>query len=57
MAGKFPTVPIGVGADRVASAKMIAQAAAVDLFILDDGFQHWSVLRQFDVVCVDVSRP
>ncbi|HBE79725.1 MAG TPA: tetraacyldisaccharide 4'-kinase [Firmicutes bacterium] len=29
----------------------------IDLFILDDGFQHWGLERDLDVVIIDASRP
>lgn len=32
-------------------------AGEVDLFILDDGFQHWPVERDLDIVTMDAGRP
>lgn len=55
MMGRFPTVMIGVGADRFSSAKEILSKSSCDLFILDDGFQHWKLKRDFDLVCIDAS--
>ncbi len=57
VAEKFPDVVIGVGADRSEMATAVLKRGVVDLFILDDGFQHWSLARNLDVVCVDASRP
>jgi tetraacyldisaccharide 4'-kinase len=52
-----PDVPVGVGADRVQSASDILAKHNVDVFVLDDGFQHWRLLRALDVVCVDGTNP
>lgn len=50
-------VPVGVGADRVLSAEKILAARPVDVFILDDGFQHRQVKRDLDVVLIDAANP
>ncbi len=53
-----PDVPVAADPDRVAgAAQMLAQEPATDLFLLDDGFQHRKVARNFDLVLVDVSNP
>jgi tetraacyldisaccharide 4'-kinase len=49
--------PIGVGADRHASGTALAKAYPVDLFLLDDGFSHHALARDFNLVLVDVTRP
>jgi tetraacyldisaccharide 4'-kinase len=54
---KFPQVVLGVGPDRTASAKKIQERSDVDLFILDDGFQHRQIKRDLDVLCVDATDP
>ena len=48
--------PIIVGADRVQSAE-IAEQFNPDVFILDDGFQHWKLQRDLDIVCVNSLNP
>ncbi len=53
---KCPGVPLGVGADRVASAKELLATRPVGVFLLDDGFQHWSLRRDLDIVCIDATR-
>ncbi|UCF87217.1 MAG: tetraacyldisaccharide 4'-kinase [Nitrospiraceae bacterium] len=30
---------------------------AVDVFILDDGYQHWSLTRDMDILLIDASNP
>ena len=49
--------PIGVGADRYAAGAAVAATHAVDLFLLDDGFSHHALERDFNLVLIDVSRP
>ena len=48
--------PIIVGANRYESAK-IAKVFAPDIFILDDGFQHWKIQRDLDIVCINSLNP
>jgi len=45
----------GVGVDRFASGKRLE--ANVDLFLLDDGFQHLQLARDADILLVDASQP
>jgi tetraacyldisaccharide 4'-kinase len=49
-------VMFGVGADRFAEGQRL-EAAGVDVFILDDGFQHLRLARDVDIVLVDSTRP
>jgi tetraacyldisaccharide 4'-kinase len=46
----------GVGADRYKNGVALA-ARGIDWFILDDGFQHFHLARNVDVVLVDASKP
>ncbi len=57
MADVLPDVPIGAGADRVASSDAILASGKEDVAILDDGFQHWKIARDLDIVCVDATDP
>jgi tetraacyldisaccharide 4'-kinase len=47
----------GVGKDRFASGKRLESQQPVDVFLLDDGFQHMQLGRDLDVLLVDASRP
>ncbi len=49
--------PVGIGADRAEAGKLLAQQFTVEHFILDDGFQHWRLDRQVDIVLVDALDP
>ncbi|MFO0754476.1 MAG: tetraacyldisaccharide 4'-kinase [Thermodesulfovibrionales bacterium] len=62
MAGRLPGVPIIKCADRYAGGMFALSSLAPDLhlpllFLLDDGFQHWRLEREVDVVLVDGLDP
>ncbi|MDX2152394.1 MAG: tetraacyldisaccharide 4'-kinase [Bryobacteraceae bacterium] len=44
---------VGIGADRYA----VAQKIAATHFVLDDGFQHWRLQRDCDIVLIDALDP
>jgi tetraacyldisaccharide 4'-kinase len=56
MAAALPRVPIVVGANRYRAGRLAEERFTVDVHLLDDGFQHWSLARNVDVVTVDVSE-
>jgi tetraacyldisaccharide 4'-kinase len=47
----------GVGPDRYASGQKLEASQPVDVFILDDGFQHLRLARDANILLVDSSRP
>ena len=49
-------VLFGVGKDRYAEGRRL-EAHGVEVFLLDDGFQHLRLARDADVVLVDSTRP
>jgi tetraacyldisaccharide 4'-kinase len=52
------SVIIHANPDRVAGGtEVLAQAPAVDAFILDDGFQHRRLARNFDLVLISATEP
>jgi tetraacyldisaccharide 4'-kinase len=53
----LPDVPHLQHPDRVASAAVAAGELAAQLLVLDDGFQHRRLARDFDVVLLDASEP
>lgn len=57
MAQRFPATPIGAGRDREKSARLILASHHPHIFFLDDGFQHWRLRRDLDIVCVDATDP
>jgi tetraacyldisaccharide 4'-kinase len=50
-------VIFGVGQDRFAEGSRLEAQQSVDVFLLDDGFQHLQLARDADIVLVDSTRP
>lgn len=50
-------VIFGVGKDRFAEGQRIESRQAIDVFLLDDGFQHLQLARDLDIVLMDASHP
>jgi tetraacyldisaccharide 4'-kinase len=50
-------VAFGVGKDRFETGRRLEEQKAVDVFLLDDGFQHLQLARDLDILLVDASRP
>jgi len=49
-------VAFGVGANRFAEGQRLEATQPVDIFLLDDGFQHLVLARDVDVLMLDGSR-
>jgi len=45
--------PVGIGADRAETGRLLLQHQDADLFLLDDGFQHRKIYRDADIVVID----
>jgi len=56
MATRLGHVPVAVAADRFNAGLLVLSNHEVDLFILDDGFQHRRLGRDLDIVVVDNIR-
>jgi tetraacyldisaccharide 4'-kinase len=54
---KLTDTPIMVGEDRAKSAHKAIKLYGSDTAILDDGFQHWELERNIDIVLVDSRNP
>ncbi len=52
-----PDVPVGVGPNRWQTSREILKSYNVDVFILDDGFQHRKIRRDLDIVLIDATNP
>ncbi len=60
MSSRLDGVPVIKGKNRFFSGMYALRelgSDAVNMFILDDGFQHWSLHRDMDVVLIDASNP
>jgi tetraacyldisaccharide 4'-kinase len=53
----LPDVPHLQGADRVALARTAVNELKSEVLVLDDGFQHRRLKRDFDLVLVDATNP
>jgi tetraacyldisaccharide 4'-kinase len=49
--------PVGIGADRFDTGKILQERFGADVLILDDGFQHVRLERQVDIVLIDALAP
>ncbi len=49
--------PVGIAADRYAACLGLSKQTRAEIFILDDGFQHWKLNRNLDIVLIDVLDP
>lgn len=50
-------VSFGVGKNRFAEGRRLESQQAIDVFLLDDGFQHLQLARDINILLVDASRP
>jgi len=58
MAAKLQGIPVVKGKDRYKAGIFVIQnLTSQSLFILDDGFQHWRLYRDIDILLLDSSRP
>ena len=57
LARSLPDVPIVVDADRVRGAATAVRETGATHLLLDDGFQHWRLARDLDIVVVEASDP
>jgi 3-deoxy-D-manno-octulosonic-acid transferase len=48
---------VGVAARRMDAFTLIAARRQPDVVLLDDGFQHWRMRREFDIVLIDALDP
>ncbi|HPC83213.1 MAG TPA: tetraacyldisaccharide 4'-kinase [Thermoanaerobaculaceae bacterium] len=57
LARALPEVPIVVDRDRVRGAATAVREVGATHLLLDDGFQHWRLGREADIVVVDAADP
>ncbi|MCR5176184.1 MAG: tetraacyldisaccharide 4'-kinase [Anaerovibrio sp.] len=53
LAKHLPDVPVLIGADRSKTGQYAVDNFGAEVAILDDGFQHWKLVRDIDVVLID----
>jgi tetraacyldisaccharide 4'-kinase len=49
--------PIGIGANRAETGRLLLEHFPADIFVLDDGFQHARLHRDIDIVMIDGLMP
>lgn len=57
MAVNLPGVKIAVGRNRLKNAQRLVSEFGTNFFLLDDGFQHYRIDRDADVVLIDATNP
>jgi tetraacyldisaccharide 4'-kinase len=56
LAARLPGIIVAVDGNRSRGGKMLVQSYAVEVIVLDDGFQHRWLSRDLDIVLMDASR-
>ena len=49
--------PVGIGANRYATGMALRSRFLSDVILLDDGFQHWRLARDVDILLIDALNP
>ena len=57
LASVLPTVPVAVASRREEASRLALAALSVDVFLLDDGFQHLRVGRDANLLVVNPEQP
>ncbi|OYT72921.1 MAG: tetraacyldisaccharide 4'-kinase [Chloracidobacterium sp. CP2_5A] len=57
LARQLPDVKVVVGADRYANGRFAEMAYGCDVFVLDDGFQHFQLQRDLNILVLDATDP
>ena len=53
LAKNLPGVPVVIGRNRSVTGDYAARELKADVVILDDGYQHWQLARDLDIVLID----
>ena len=57
MARSLPGIPVVIGRERRRSGQIAIEQFGSQVLLLDDGFQHWQLHRDLDIVLVDATNP
>ncbi len=57
LASRLDHIPVVVSKDRGTSGVRAEKKYQAEVLILDDGFQHWRLFRDLDVVTIDSTNP
>lgn len=53
LAKSLPGVPVVIGKNRILTGQYAVEKLKADVIILDDGYQHWQLARDLDIVLID----
>ncbi len=53
LAKHLPNVPVLIGAERAVTGQYAIEHFGAEIAILDDGYQHWQLKRDMDILLVD----
>ena len=53
MAKTLPGIPVIIGKNRAVTGRYAVEKMQAEVIIMDDGYQHWQLERDLDVVLVD----
>ncbi len=53
LAKNLPGIPVVIGRNRSITGDYAVECLNADVIILDDGYQHWQLARDLDIVLVD----
>lgn len=53
MAKTLPGIPVVIGKNRAVTGQYAVDVLKADVIIMDDGYQHWQLQRDLDIVLVD----
>lgn len=53
----LPAVRVGVGKERYQVGRWVSRSERIDVSILDDGFQHWKIIRDIEIVTINALSP
>jgi tetraacyldisaccharide 4'-kinase len=57
LARRLSGIPVVVGRDRIETGRKAIRDFGCDTLILDDGFQHFRIKRDLDIVTIDATNP
>ena len=57
LAKKLSDVPVVICKDRLKAARYVQSEFQPEIILLDDGFQHRRIIRDYDIVLIDATNP
>jgi len=53
LAKSLPGIPVVIGRNRIITGQYAVKELQAEVIILDDGYQHWQLARDLDIVLID----